>query len=47
VVGSPHLFTAGGAMFCPTLDGHRDDRGQLPVGVDPVGFGRLADLCFD
>jgi len=46
VDGSPHFFTPGGSFFCPALDVGRDERGNLQVTPDPIGFDRFMDSCF-
>ena len=38
VIGSPHFFTTGGGFFCPALDIHRDDAGELVITADPEAF---------
>lgn len=47
VSGSPHFFTPDGAFFCPALDIHRDDAGQLHIDTDPEGFDAFLAACFD
>jgi 2-hydroxychromene-2-carboxylate isomerase len=46
VVGSPHFFTSHGDWFCPALDIHRNDDGELVVEPDPAGFDAFANTCF-
>jgi len=46
VIGSPHFFTPSGGFFCPALDVHRDDAGQLVVRSDPTGFEQFLATCF-
>lgn len=46
VVGSPHFFTPdGGAVFCPSLDIHKDG-GHLAVHFDEDAFAQLITSCF-
>ncbi|MDH4362768.1 MAG: DsbA family protein [Acidimicrobiia bacterium] len=46
VVGSPHFFTPrGGAVFCPTLDIHKEG-GHLAVHFDEDAFAQLTAICF-
>ena len=46
VVGSPHFFTPdGGAVFCPTLDIHKQGD-HLAVHFDEDAFAGLIAACF-
>lgn len=45
VVGSPHFFTPTGSFFCPALDVHRDEDGQLRVAAGGR-FDQFVAACF-
>lgn len=45
VIGSPQFFTPAGGFFCPGLDVHRDDDGNLVVRPDAAAFDAFVLAC--